>query len=120
MAYFGLKLGQDLGNRVAHPYQEFQGVPPPPLQALTCVVPEITQLRVLQEVQRRSTEILQDRGGGEGGQSGILFLGEAQKCVSMIVGSWERKNKRMRSFFLPLPTADSRAATLSHSILRKK
>ena len=30
MEYFGLKLGQDLGNRVAHPYQEFRGVPPPP------------------------------------------------------------------------------------------
>ena len=28
MEYFGLKLGQDLGNRAAHPYQEFQGVPP--------------------------------------------------------------------------------------------
>ena len=28
MEYFGLKLGQDLGNRVAHPYQEFRGVPP--------------------------------------------------------------------------------------------
>ena len=30
MEYFGLKLGQDLGNRAAHPYQEFRGVPPPP------------------------------------------------------------------------------------------
>ena len=30
MEYFGLKLGLDLGNRVAHPYQEFRGVPPPP------------------------------------------------------------------------------------------
>ena len=29
MEYFGLKLGQDLGNRAAHPYQEFRGVPPP-------------------------------------------------------------------------------------------
>ena len=28
MEYFGLKLGQDLGNREAHPYQEFRGVPP--------------------------------------------------------------------------------------------
>ena len=28
MEYFGQKLGQDLGNRVAHPYQEFRGVPP--------------------------------------------------------------------------------------------
>ena len=28
MEYFGPKLGQDLGNRAAHPYQEFQGVPP--------------------------------------------------------------------------------------------
>ena len=28
MEYFGLKLGQDLGNRAAHPYQEFRGVPP--------------------------------------------------------------------------------------------
>ena len=26
----GLKLGQDLGNRAAHPYQEFRRVPPPP------------------------------------------------------------------------------------------
>ena len=30
MEYFGLKLGQDLGNQAAHPYQEFRGVPPPP------------------------------------------------------------------------------------------
>ena len=30
MEYFGLKLGQDLGNRAAHPYQEFRGVTPPP------------------------------------------------------------------------------------------
>ena len=30
MKYFGLKLGQDLENRAAHPYQNFQGVPPPP------------------------------------------------------------------------------------------
>ena len=28
MEYLGLKLGQDLGNRAAHPYQEFRGVPP--------------------------------------------------------------------------------------------
>ena len=26
MKYFGLKLSQDLGNRGAHPYQEFRGV----------------------------------------------------------------------------------------------
>ena len=30
MKYFGLKLGQDLENRAAHPYQKFRGVPPPP------------------------------------------------------------------------------------------
>ena len=30
MEYFGLKLGQDLGNRAAHPCQEFRGVPPSP------------------------------------------------------------------------------------------
>ena len=30
MEYFGLKLGQDLGNRAAHLYQKFRGVPPPP------------------------------------------------------------------------------------------
>ena len=28
MTCFGLKLGQDLGNRAAHPYREFRGVPP--------------------------------------------------------------------------------------------
>ena len=28
MAHFGLKLGQDLGNREAHPYRKFRGVPP--------------------------------------------------------------------------------------------
>ena len=37
MAYFGLKLGQDLRNRVEHPYQ-FQGVttptPPPPTRPM--------------------------------------------------------------------------------------
>ena len=27
MTLFGLKEGQDLKNRVAHPHQEFQGVP---------------------------------------------------------------------------------------------
>ena len=30
MEYFGLKLGQDLGNRAAHPYQEYRGGTPPP------------------------------------------------------------------------------------------
>ena len=30
MTCFGLKLGQDLKNRAAHPYREFRGVPPPP------------------------------------------------------------------------------------------
>ena len=29
MTCFGLKSGQDLKNRVAHPHQEFPGVPPP-------------------------------------------------------------------------------------------
>ena len=28
MARFGLKSGQDLENRAAHPHHEFQGVPP--------------------------------------------------------------------------------------------
>ena len=28
MEYFSLKLGQVLGNRAAHPYQKFRGVPP--------------------------------------------------------------------------------------------
>ena len=28
--FFGLKSGQDLRNRAAHPHQEFPGVPPPP------------------------------------------------------------------------------------------
>ena len=32
MAYFGLKLGQDLGNWATHPYREFRGVPLPPGQ----------------------------------------------------------------------------------------
>ena len=30
MIFFGLKSGQDLENRAAHPHQEFPGVPPPP------------------------------------------------------------------------------------------
>ena len=30
MEYFGPKLGQDLGNRAAHRYQEFRGLSPPP------------------------------------------------------------------------------------------
>ena len=30
MEYFGLKLGQDFGNRAAHPYQKFRGEPLPP------------------------------------------------------------------------------------------
>ena len=29
MTFFGLKSGQDLENRAAHPHQEFSGVPPP-------------------------------------------------------------------------------------------
>ena len=29
MTFFGLKHGQDLDNRAAHPHQEFSGVPPP-------------------------------------------------------------------------------------------
>ena len=28
--FVGLKSGQDLKNRAAHPHQEFPGVPPPP------------------------------------------------------------------------------------------
>ena len=28
MTFLGLKKGQDLGNRAAHPHQEFRGVPP--------------------------------------------------------------------------------------------
>ena len=35
MACFGLKLGQDLGNRAAHPYREFRGVPSPRVRAGT-------------------------------------------------------------------------------------
>ena len=31
IAVFGLKWGQDLENRVAHPHYEFPGIPPPPL-----------------------------------------------------------------------------------------
>ena len=30
MTFLGLKYGQDLENRAAHPRQEFPGVPPPP------------------------------------------------------------------------------------------
>ena len=30
ITFFGLKSGQDLENRAAHPHQEFPGVPPPP------------------------------------------------------------------------------------------
>ena len=30
ITFFGLKSGQDLKNRAAHPHQEFLGVPPPP------------------------------------------------------------------------------------------
>ena len=28
MTFLGLKKGQDLGNRAAHPHQKFRGVPP--------------------------------------------------------------------------------------------
>ena len=28
MTFFGLKYGQDLENRAAHPHHEFPGVPP--------------------------------------------------------------------------------------------
>ena len=28
ITFFGLKSGQDLKNRAAHPHQEFPGVPP--------------------------------------------------------------------------------------------
>ena len=30
IAFLGLKYGQDLENRAAHPHQEFPGVPPFP------------------------------------------------------------------------------------------
>ena len=30
IVFFGLKYGQDLENRAAHPHQEFPGVPPSP------------------------------------------------------------------------------------------
>ena len=40
MEYFGLKLGQDLGNRAAHPYQEFRGVPPPATTIPLSISPE--------------------------------------------------------------------------------
>ena len=39
MEYFGLKLGQDLGNRAAHPYQEFRGVHPGAQQKLKAYKP---------------------------------------------------------------------------------
>ena len=43
MVYFGLKSGQDLGNRAAHSYQEFRGVPlpppPPPPGSQCCKLP---------------------------------------------------------------------------------
>ena len=32
MTFFGLKYGQDLENRAAHPHQEFPGVPPQDLR----------------------------------------------------------------------------------------
>ena len=44
MEYFGLKLGQDLGNRAAHPYQEFRGEPPPPPRAQD-VFPRVAESR---------------------------------------------------------------------------
>ena len=39
MTFLALKSGQDLENRVAHPHQEFQGVPPPP--ALEIIMEDI-------------------------------------------------------------------------------
>ena len=43
IAFFGLKSGQDLENRAAHPHQEFPGISPPPgiqvpLKNLSCFV----------------------------------------------------------------------------------
>ena len=35
IAFFGLKKGQDLENRAAHPHEEFPGLPPPPTPGLT-------------------------------------------------------------------------------------
>ena len=37
MTFFGLKSGQDLENRAAHPHQEFSGVPPPPQGKVSCI-----------------------------------------------------------------------------------
>ena len=65
MAYFGLKLGQDLGNRVAHPYQEFRGVPPPPPGANMCSsrnYPTACVTRSTKEINRNTAG--QGRGGG--------------------------------------------------------
>ena len=34
IAFFGLKLGQDLKNLATHPHEEFPGVPPPPAKGI--------------------------------------------------------------------------------------
>ena len=44
IAVFGLKWGQDLENRVAHPHYEFPGIPPP-LSLSLCLSAPFTHLR---------------------------------------------------------------------------
>ena len=43
MTLFGLKYGQDLENRVAHPHQEFPGVPPRALKAVNYLQSDETE-----------------------------------------------------------------------------
>ena len=47
MACFGLKLGQDLGNRAAHPYRKFRGVTPPPPGYSSMLTVFISQKRLM-------------------------------------------------------------------------
>ena len=47
MTFFGLKSGQDLENRAAHPYQEFSGVtPPPPPGKASCTQGGLSKLQI--------------------------------------------------------------------------
>ena len=62
MEYFGLKLGQDLGNRAAHPYQEFRGVPARAIALLkTSSDPQITNGVERSEVKQDTVPMKRQR-----------------------------------------------------------
>ena len=79
MEYFDLKLGQDLENRAAHPYQKFRGVPPPPPGLRPCLLsPEKRKKNtVLQAMSQESMKL--DTSSIKQGDMAFLGISHAQQ-----------------------------------------